>query len=173
VATGSQKPQHAVAFEALAGQLSIQPCPFALVGNARAPAETTLERMGQQRILVNLAGDFVQGRIRYRSGDPCCREPLTDAQQAAFPDRGFHARNRAGHARIVDCALGFEAVDGRIDGVCGKGLPGKTLPDLSFRELTPREHPHGGQIRVVHPAMVRGLRPQPDRFRSGVTSRTS
>ena len=81
-----------------------------------------------------------------------CPPPRSAAARAARPrlrTDGLGPRDRAGHALIVDAAVGFEPGDGLVDGFLALAAPGQTLADLRFRELAPREHFQGDQIRVV------------------------
>ena len=140
---------HALRLESLSHQIAVQTLELAIVGDGVAAAQAFGQRRLDERVTVRGTADLVDDPFGDRSGDAGAFNLQAHAQPASAPDRCFRARNRFGHARVVDGALLAEAVDGAVDVLGGMAATGEAVADLSFGELAAREHPQAVDVRGV------------------------
>jgi hypothetical protein len=132
--------ENALGFEALSDQISVKTTKSLLVGQSFAAAELFRERVLDLRVGINCFGNGSGGP----SSDLRCDASLQDlafgAPCAAALRRDLVSGDRLGNAPIVYDPFLTKTSDGRLDGRFEVTAAPETLPDLSFRELAPREH---------------------------------
>jgi hypothetical protein len=145
-AQGSKPGEDASGLEALRDEEAIETPKFPIVRNALSSSQPLLESCREQCVGIEILKRLVDGSGGDGRGDPCRLDLPADARLPAAPHAGFHAGDHAGHARIVDAAVGLQAGDGLINGRRVVLAAGEALAYLRLRKLPPRQHPERGEV---------------------------
>jgi hypothetical protein len=142
-----QRGHYAGRAEALSHEVLIQSGVFRLIRDSRTPAHLFLQRLPDERSLVEIAEHLGQ-RLR--------RDLLADSHRLQFahdadPSAALHlrgrSRKRARDPRVIECACLEQMGDGRIY-VLGRVLTiEKAGAQLGCRQLTPSKKTQAVEIR--------------------------